>query len=339
MATTSIEWTDRSINPVRARNRETGAVGHFCEKVSPGCTNCYASTWNERVRPSGKHLIGTGLTFDAQNRDKIEFFLDESKLQEVLRRRIPTKWFWSDMTDLFGAWVPDEWIDRCFAVMALTPWHTHQVLTKRAELMREYSQRIADGLDHGLARAFANHRPMQNKDWAWPLSNVWLGVSVEDQPRADQRIPLLLQTPAAIRFISAEPLLGPIEFDGIDCWPQFDYRPTYEYYRTFLKMQGVESDGKPVKVRDGLDWVIVGGESGPGARPFDITWARMILRQCRAASVPVFIKQLGARPYNGGNIYAEQAVTAIDYQDRKGGDPDAWPEDLRVRQYPEVRAS
>src|SRR5688572_12765248 len=136
MTVTSIEWTDRSVNPIRARNKDTGAIGHFCEKVSPGCAHCYAASWNLRVRPSGKYLIGTGLDFVPANRENVEIFLDDSKLREVLRQKAPTKYFWCDMTDLFGEWVPVEYIDRCFAVMALTPHHTHQVLTKRADRMR-----------------------------------------------------------------------------------------------------------------------------------------------------------------------------------------------------------
>src|SRR5262245_53283923 len=129
MAETSIEWTDHSINPIRARTAD--GVGHYCQKVSPGCANCYASRLQPRFgMPEFK---GTGDPPGDRER-----FLDESKLAEVLRRKKPTRYFWCDMTDLFGAWVPDEWIDECFSVMGATPQHTHQVLTKRPERMLAY---------------------------------------------------------------------------------------------------------------------------------------------------------------------------------------------------------
>lgn len=337
MATTSIQWTDATVNPIRARNLETGAVGHFCEKVSPGCAGCYASAWNERVRPSGKHLIGTGLAFDVRNRNQVEFFLDDAKLLEVVKRRQPTKWFWCDMTDMFGEWVPDEWIDRCFAVMALTPQHTHQVLTKRADRLQTYmefrSRPPGTTTTQDVLIAYARELGVDASKAIrviglspWPLPNVWLGVSAEDQPRFDERKFDLVDTPAAVRFLSLEPLLGPIElsFDSFG----------YEHLRRH---------GRAV------DWVIVGGESGPGARPMDLAWARSIVQQCQAAGVACFVKQLGAciawppaAGVDAGFInltfrHSRQDDTPYGYQlcDRKGGDPSEWPEDLRVRQFPE----
>lgn len=273
MSETSIEWTDRSINPIRARNRETGAVGHFCEKISPGCGHCYAAAWNSRTRRTvGEHGIGTSLDFLPSNRDKVETFLDPEKLQEVLRRRKPAKWFWCDMTDLFGDWVADEWIDQCFAVMALTPQHTHQVLTKRAERMAEYVRtplRLEHIYDHWYS---FDGGPREAQ--GWPLPNVWLGVSVEDQQRADERIPHLLRTPAAVRFLSCEPLLGPIEFSDVT-----------------RRSDAVAMLGK--KALTGIHWVICGGESGPKARPMHPDWVRSIGYQCLGASVPFFFKQWG----------------------------------------------
>jgi protein gp37 len=151
-----------------------------------------------------------------------------------------------------------------------------------------------------------------------PLANVWLGVSVEDQARADERIPLLLQTPSAVRFISAEPLLGSVDLrSGGDV--------TEVGYIDWLR--GFDGSDPPIPR---LDWVIVGGESGPGARPFHIEWARAIVTQCQAAHVPVFVKQLGADPrdphWDMGGM--------VTLRDRKGGDPSEWPEDLRVREFP-----
>lgn len=235
-------------------------------------------------------------------------FLDTSKLEEVLRRRKPTKYFWCDMTDMFGDWVPDEWIAACFGVMAATPHHTHQVLTKRPERMLEWFRWaglgaldrcacLADDMLATLPRpqralSFAPGRGIQE----WPLPNVHLGVSAEDQQRADERIPLLLQCPAAVWFVSAEPLLGPL---GLA--------------RLFPSAHGKRND---------KFWVIVGGESGPGARPCDVEWIRAIVRQCRDAGTRAFVKQLGS-------------LSTCNH-DRKGGCVGCWPSDIRVREFPDV---
>lgn len=271
MAKTSIEWTDFSINPIRARWKpgsfkpswsEKGFIsstgGHYCEKVSPGCKFCYASRMQPRFgMPTFNEAIA--------RRDDIEVYLDESKLQQVLCRKKPTKYFWCDLTDMFGDWVCDEWIGKCFATMFATPQHIHQVLTKRAERMQAYVSRLAISLE---------------------LPNVWFGVSAENQQYADERIPLLLQTPAAVRFVSYEPALGPINFE------RFGY---------------VGAD---------INWVIAGGESGPGARPSHPEWFRSIRDQCEAAGVAYFMKQITER---GKKIPFEQ-----------------WPADLQVRQFPGV---
>jgi protein gp37 len=284
MAATTIAWTDHSINPIRF------GVGHFCQKLSPGCANCYASDLQRRF--GTPEFKGTGgplpMAVNEQGPRGQSLWLDESKLREVLRRKKPTKYFWCDMTDLFGSWVPDEWIDACFRAMAETPQHIHQVLTKRAKRMRDYCSRRWGTFDGKLYP---------------PPRNVWLGVSVEDQQRADERIPRLCNTPAAVRFLSVEPLLGPVEL-------------------RFLHL---------------IQWVIVGGESGHGARPCNVAWVRSIVRQCKAAGVSCFVKQLGSRRFD--SFYragvADQRVTL---RDRKGGDPEEWPEDLRVRDFPEEPA-
>lgn len=141
MAETSIQWTDHSINPIRARLKTDLSVsGHYCEKLSAGCANCYASNLQKRFgMPAFLGTSGRGL-------DVVKPFLDEFKLVEVLRRQKPTKYFWCDMTDMFGSWVPDEWIDLCFATMALTPQHTHQVLTKRADRLTEQVMTAAESV-------------------------------------------------------------------------------------------------------------------------------------------------------------------------------------------------
>ncbi|AWH14464.1 Gp37/Gp68 family protein [Mycobacterium phage TChen] len=233
---TGIEWTDATWNPV------TG-----CTEVSPGCDHCYAKTFAERWRGTPGHYFENG--FDVQ--------LRPDKLDQPLRWRKPRKIFVNSMADLFHDQVPDQYIAGVFAVMARAPQHTFQVLTKR----------------HGRMRSLLNEHDFAARvcgadDIAWPLPNVWLGVSTEDQKWADVRIPALLDTPAAIRFISAEPLLGAIDL-----------------YTT-------PTGGAPFWGSQ-LDWVIVGGESGPSARPMHPDWARSLRDQCQAAGVPFLFKQHG----------------------------------------------
>jgi protein gp37 len=253
-----------------------------------------------------------------RSRAFIEPFFDPKPLRQVLRRREPAKWFWCDMSDLFGEWVPDGWIDRCFDVMRDTPQHVHQVLTKRAERMRDY-----------VVARFGR--------LVGAPEQIWLGISAEDQQRADERIPVLLQTPAAVRWVSAEPLLGPIALE-----------------RLGQHWLGVAT--QRAGMNDGLSWCVVGGESGSGARRCDVTWIRDIVRQCRAAGSACFVKQLGAHVrwdgVQGGyldgpsNVWPAGTCLPNDYhdgwlvelRDRKGGDPIEWPEDLRVREFPKAAA-
>ena len=274
----AIEWTDATWTPIRARNRETGRVGHFCIHKSPGCANCYA----ERMQPR----FGNPVRFAAQDADKVELFLDEKTLPQPLRWRKPRTIFVCSMTDLFLESVPDEWIDRVFGVMATARHHRFQVLTKRADRMREYLCRIQDDEETGTERwADAVCRAVPEIDNGlvddrctdvWPLPNVWIGISAEDQQRAEQRIPLLLDTPAAVRFLSAEPLLGPIDLRrltiGTDRVLHLDALTGAH--------EGFAHDGPLPQVLAGLDWVIAGGESGPNARPMHLQWARDLRDQC-----------------------------------------------------------
>ncbi len=299
----SISWTDSTWNPVRG-----------CTKVSPGCAHCYAETFAERFRGVKGHPYEQG--FDLR--------LVPEKLREPLSWKKPRRVFVNSMSDLFQDGVPDAFIDQAFAVMALTPQHTYQVLTKRPERMRAYMSdtRGAEGV---ISRVNAAGRAIPKGAWwngehtSWPWSNVWLGVSVENQHFADERIPVLLQTPAAIRFISAEPLLEAIDLRRAD-----------------------------------LDWVIVGGESGPGARPFDVEWAFSLVCQCSEAEIACFVKQLGRYPFTvcascdrkigrgllGGFVDACGPSHTQSIQDfcrihaSKGDVPDEWPKDLCVQQFP-----
>jgi protein gp37 len=291
---TRIEWTDATWNPIRAwfrtpvRDPEIGAmetrVGHYCEHVSPGCEHCYAETMNKR--------LGTGLAFKPGFRKHVEVVLDDKTLMAPLKWKKPRRIFVGSMTDMFADFVEDEWRDRIFAVMALCSWHTFQVLTKRAERMQSYFRtwpmggqpdRITE-IACDIALAFRRGQQGSAGLAGRPLPNVWLGVSAEDQQRADERIPLLLQIPAAVRFVSVEPLLGPIDLTEIEHAPA----------HCLHALAGIkaETDGT-ARACHMLDWVIVGGESGPGARPMHPDWARSIRDQCAAAGVPFFFKQHG----------------------------------------------
>jgi protein gp37 len=342
MTKTSIEWCTHSLNAIRAEIFPDGGNrrGHYCEKISPGCANCYASRLQKRFGMPEFHKQKSGET---------RVYLDEKKLLEPLRIRKPARIFWNDMSDLFGEWVPDEWIDKHFAVMALTPQHTHLVLTKRAKRMREWA--TADGASFRISRAIRdlyerngwqsdgapivsqNYDPGSENPWrAWPMPWIHLGVSVESQKYADERIPELLATPAAVRWVSAEPLLEAVDFAAyVGQWNR----------RIDATQQAIPSlDLSLIPRVQKLNWIVVGGESGPGARPFDLAWARSIIAQCRAADVPVFMKQLGSRPFNGHTETTSPDDAAdkdnrlwLSTTDRKGGKPSDWPSDLRVREY------
>lgn len=274
---TSIEWTEATWNPIRARRKDgqpNKGGGWHCERVSPGCQHCYAERLNEK-------RFGTGLPYNRKSRDLVDIYLDEKALTQPLHwRRRPRKIFVCSMTDLFGEWVPDEVIDLVFTVMALSPQHTFQVLTKRPERMREYLTN-ADRL-YVLRSSIEEWLTEDDCRLRWPLRNVQCGVSVEDQERADKRIPELLGTPAAVRFLSCEPLLGPIKISGVcSCGTNYQTGPLIHGDRHHHE----------------LHWVIVGGESGPGARPCDEDWIRGIVQQCQSVRVPVFVKQgSGPRP-------------------------------------------
>jgi protein gp37 len=282
---TSIEWTDASWNPLRARAKIVGGgTGWACVRVSQGCVNCYAATFNKR--------LGTGLDYTVPALAKVETYLDEKVLDAPLHWRKPRKVFVCSMTDLFGEWVSDSEIAEVFGVMARARQHTFQVLTKRPERMRHW---VADVVH-----------------FTEGLPNVWLGTSVEDQASADERIPHLLATPAAVRFLSCEPLLGPVDL-------------------------GVAWSASRRSVQDlflngfGIDWLIVGGESGARARPMDLAWARSLVAQCRAARVAPFVKQIGSKPVVGGSDMKQHRFYSTESHGRA---MDEWPEDLRIREWP-----
>lgn len=296
MGDTAIEWTERTWNPI---------VG--CSLQSPGCTHCYAMKMAGRLEAMGVPYY-QGTTQKTKNgfvwTGKIA--TNDNALMEPLRRRVPTMWFVNSMSDLFHEDVSEQAIDRTFIVMALNPQHTFQVLTKRADRMRAYVEgfnweravencRDESGssmlLKHSIAalRRLFGLAPRFSGDAdrsAWPLPNVWKGVSVEDQKRANERVPDLLATPAAIRWLSCEPLLGPVDLTRI--------QPAL-FDATAHALTGMwKWTGGPIKKEsEALDWIVVGGESGPGARPMHPDWLISLRDQCEAAGTAFFFKQWG----------------------------------------------
>ncbi len=306
MAETTIEWTERTWNPV---------IG--CTRISPGCMNCYAEKMAARFSGPGLPYEGVAEMTERGARWTGVLKCLPEKLEEPLRRRKPTTYFVNSMSDLFHERVPFEFIDQVFAVMALAHWNTFQILTKRPDRMAEYfTSKTTTGWDKSEGRPHETSRYMavygawcalsvkfrvqQQNSLKWPLPNVWLGTSVENQEYADRRIPYLLQTPAAVRFLSCEPLLGPVDLGqaankacaglGTIGTAAMDYH---------LANGGSEPEdpegypGFPWRF-GGIDWVIAGGESGPGARPMHPDWARSLRDQCQAAGVSYFFKQWGA---------------------------------------------
>lgn len=289
----SIEWTDATWNPVRG-----------CKKVSPGCKLCYAEAFAERFRGVAGHPYEHG--FDPM--------LVPGKLDEPLRMKAPRKIFVNSMSDLFGEFVPNKYIAACFAVMAAAKQHTFMVLTKRAERLVDWLGWLSKGhwptatmqccaRDYGVSVDIG-------RDAFMPLSNVRVGVSVEDKKYGLPRIEHLRHLKQfETRFLSIEPLLE--DLGQLDLW--------------------------------GIHWVIIGGESGHGARECRAEWMRNIVRQCREQHVPVFVKQGGAAFSDEQNGIVgrsvkvpkeTQGLVALRMKDRKGGDLLELPPDLRIREMP-----
>ena len=331
-----IEWTDASWNPV---------VG--CSVVSPGCKNCYAMGQAARIERMQERALDA---VEARRRSPYAGLTQASKAGPVwngkaalasdetmtapLRWKRPRRIFVNSMGDLFHEAVPDAWIDLVFAVMALSPQHTFQVLTKRSKRMRAYCGQPAPAKRWWVA---ADKLSISERVWPVPaegrcLPNVWLGVSAEDQGRADERIPDLLATPAAVRFVSCEPLLGPVDLARIELVKRVEGSPRGGVNLDALAGRYVES-GMPYvgewdvdgpypegRAQIRLDWTIVGGESGPNARPTHVAWVRAIRDQCAAAGTPLFFKQFGE--WAPVCAMAEEAIDAC-YHPVPEGRPDA----------------
>lgn len=301
-----IEWTEATWNPIRARNNVTGRVGWHCTKPSPGCKNCYAERGNKWIGSALPYVVGSD----------VQVFLDNRLL------RLPLRWtrgrmiFPCSMTDLFGEWVSDKWLVRIFAVMALTPHHTYQITTKRAKRMREFLDR--DGIHYRIvktAMALAEQHKLliPAETYCWPLGNVWAGVSIEDQARYELRRHDLVATPATLRWVSYEPALEYVDFE-------------------------------PLLATGMVHWLVIGGESGPQARPFHVNWAADNILAGHRTGVPIFMKQTGAN-VRGSLTWTDWPKASMGADGRvcglvhsKGGDPAEWLPVLRVRQMPKLHA-
>lgn len=300
---TNIEWTEQTWNP------STG-----CDRISPGCDHCYALTMAKRLKGMGQAKYqndgdprtsgpGFGLTVHAD------------VLTEPLRWKKPRRIFVNSMSDLFHARVPREFLVQVFAVMAATPQHTYQILTKRPErAARILTDLCRCGAGHppgehfrsSMEWAATSHSPtyvpgLKHGIWtAWPLPNVWIGTSIESD-KYTARANHLRATPAAVRFISAEPLLGPLP---------------------------------SLSLRD-IDWLILGGESGHGARALEPWWIADLVHEARQAGTAPFVKQLGSV---WARDYTVAGKTVAAWGDTKGGNPAHWPAHLNVREYPAAEA-
>lgn len=339
----SIQWTTHTFNPWRG-----------CTKVSAGCASCYAETLSKRNPavlgqwgPNGTRVVAS------ESKWREPFAWDRAASAAGERHRV----FCASLADVFEDWsslmvnsrgetlwdhvfdwgpgshgargtlMMDDVRIRLWDTILATPHIDWLLLTKRPEnvlptLRRMKATRLARRLDDGVLRAWI--------DGSHPPDNVWLGTSVENQEQADKRIPILLKIPAAVRFLSMEPMLGPVTMAP--------YLPKWHSSRCPLKANCDWSGPECPQcgyASGGVDWVIVGGESGSKARPFDLAWGRSIRDQCAAAGVPFFMKQVGSRPGTTNHPLGCVATHASwKPDDSHGGEPDEWPEDIRIREFP-----
>ena len=343
---TNIEWTDATWSPVRGCSRVSeGCRNCYAEKQAARIISC------ERGRgvPAGEGAYDGLLAKGGQWNGQVKLVPDA--LEQPMRWKKPRRIFVNSMADLFHENVPFEFIAAVFGAMGAAPQHTFQILTKRPERMNEFFQWMSRQTEHKAAYISAvNHAEFISNEekgsrnaerlsvetiaivnffrreliklgkfqygklnQTWPLPNVWLGVSVEDQKTADARIPMLLQVPAAVRWVSAEPLLGPINLNELTLPSSYNITPTTPAKINCLSL---DDDDRYYQPPSKLDWVVLGGESGKEARPMHPDWARGLRDQCAAAGVPLFMKQLSG--CNGKPIK----------------DISLFPTDLQVREYP-----
>jgi protein gp37 len=297
-----IQWTDATWSPV------TG-----CTRTSEGCLRCYIDR-TPPLRITHRRFDGPdiGATTGVQ--------LHSERLGTPLRWRKPRRIFVCSLADLFHDQVPDRFIADVFAVMAIAVQHTFQILTKRHARLRSLLGSASFWATVNAACVVRGYPPLPAGTDHLP--NAWVGVSVENQKWADLRVPVLLDTPARVRFLSLEPLLAPVDL-------QRAVVPMGDQRGHGLTASWVHTRGCCQRRLHGIDWVIIGGESGPGARPMDLAWASDLVGQARQAGTAVFVKQLGA-------VWAHR--TGVHRGDPKGDHWDGWPAPLRIRDYPTTAA-
>lgn len=325
-----IQWTDA-----------TWPITTGCTEAGPDCLHCYARqhSWRLAHNPNRKVAQAYQNVTTKTSNGRVQWTGTLNCLAErldwPLKWKQPRRIFVANMSDLFHEDVPFSFIDQVFAVIFLCPQHTFQVLTKRPKRMMEYFtpesasrvSRIAhslvvDGKAGDRRQDFAT-----SVNYFWPLSHVWIGTSVGTQKAAAERIPLLQKVPAAVRFLSCEPLLEQVYLGQYLTSPNLDWIHAWEK-ELKSDLNGVRylplPSGAGIPVEKNIHWVIVGGESGHNARPCSLDWIHEIVQQCRDAGIAVYIKQLGT-------AWAKQSGNRMD---SKGGNPEVWPADLRVREFP-----
>jgi protein gp37 len=278
---TKIEWCDASWNPVMG-----------CTPVSPGCLNCYAARLAARFAKEGGIYDGLAVHRGGRSVFTTKIRYNAARLADPLRWKKPKRIFVNSMSDLFHEDVDFGFVDCVFGAMQLAQRHTYLILTKRPERMLEYMRQASKDAIGAVARRMNDDVPT---DWAsWPPANVWMGTSVENQDAAYERLPSLQLLKGWRRFVSFEPLIGPVQISS--------FAP-----------------------REWLDWAIIGGETGPGARPCQLDWMAGLIGDCRISGIPVFVKQLGANPVIGDGA----RMVVSDFKDMS-----AWPDWLRIREWP-----
>ena len=291
-----IQWTNETWNPI---------VG--CSKISEGCVNCYAESLAKAPRLQKFEQYQKVSDWDGT----VEFV--ESQLYKPLSWKTPKKIFVCSMGDLFHEDVNFEWIDKIMAIMCHCKHHTFQVLTKRPDRAVFY---FNDHLPNIGLRWFAlGENVAVTFKSQTPLPNIWIGVSVENQARANERIPLLYQIPAKVKFLSCEPLLEPLEL--LSSIP--------------VEIDELIDNEQQIYLNDFVDWVIVGGESGSKARPCYYDWILRVVQDCKALTIPVFVKQLGSNFIHPNESFKHKTK----FKHSKKGDIEEFPDPLKVRQFPQ----
>lgn len=334
--TTGISWTDSTFNPWRG-----------CSKVSPGCAHCYA----EKLAARNPSVLGTWgpngtrvIAAESYWRQPLKW--EREAVQNGCRHRV----FCASLADVFEDRVDlIEPLARLLRLIHLTPHLDWQLLTKRPEAITRRLQlvkNIAPTSDQDI-----NDGADLAAQWLLgsPMPNIWLGCTVENQEAADRRIPALLTIPATVHFLSCEPLLEPLDLHAVQTdshWPGKSEPSKHDVLRGFtcsrrerFVLNGIiEEKGEvpfvDVNYAGRVDWVIVGGESGPRARMFHLGWARDIQSQCQAAGAAFFMKQCGSNPHDSHFREEAAGFHPIKLRDRAGADPAEWPEDLRVQDFP-----